>query len=408
MAVILQIIPYSIFPPRNGGQLRCFHILKQLAREHEVHVIILQPQSELRGERDGCAFPGNVTIYGPAQTPPPRTLFDLLPKRLNVALHYRWLRRSWRGPAEGILLSIHHLLKDMLPRVRMDLVIFESLSAMTTSPLLRRLSPHTVQVLDAHNVDHKLMRPEENQKIYDMIRWRETHLAETVDAFFACSNLDKIELEKLNGNRIKGFTIPNGVDMMAMPYDENPGKAQQKKILYCGNLNYPPHKHGLEWFHRIVWPLIRAREPHLRLVVVGIGATPGDYAAMRADPSVEFVGEVDNVVPYHHATSLAIVPLFEGSGTRLKIPTAMSLGSPVVSTRIGAEGIEVEHGREILLADKPEEFAAAVLRLLVEPDLFESLRRNARRLVADKYDWGVIGRGMNGQIKQLTAKRISQ
>ncbi|HEV2714426.1 MAG TPA: glycosyltransferase family 4 protein, partial [Terriglobales bacterium] len=137
----------------------------------------------------------------------------------------------------------------------------------------------------------------------------------------------------------------------------------------------------------------------------GYGAKPTDFAALRQDPFVDFIGEVDEVPPHYYQTSLSVVPLLEGSGTRVKILEAMSLGSPVVSTRIGAEGIEAERGLEILLADEPREFAAAVSRLLAEPQLFENLRRAARRLVEQKYDWRMIGREINRQVEQLAARR---
>src|SRR5205814_327193 len=100
-----------------------------------------------------------------------------------------------------------------------------------------------------------------------------------------------------------------------------------------------------------------------------------------------------------------VVPLLEGSGTRVKILEAMSLGSPVVSTRIGAEGIEAEHGREILLADKPEEFAAAVLRLLADQQLFDAMRRAGRRLVEEKYEWRTIGDEINRTIDEVNKQR---
>ena len=408
MAQILHIIPYhAFFPPRNGGQLRCFHIMKQLAREHEVHAIILQPQSELQGVRNGYIFSDNIKVHGPAQKPPPRTIFDLLPARLNAALHYRWLCRSWRGPAEGTLLSIHHLLEDILLGEHIDLVIFEHLSAMMASPLVRRLSPRTIQVLDAHNIDHKLISSDGERRHYDMVRWHETHLVAKIDAFFACSNKDRVELETLNGNQIQGMTIPNGVDAEVMRFDENLDKVLLKKIFFCGSLDYPPNKRGLEWFHQMVWPIIRVKDPGLRLVVVGRGARPGDFEGLRTDPAVEFVGEVDSVLPHYRATNISIVPLLEGSGTRLKILEAMSLGNPVVSTHIGAEGIEAGPGRDLLLADEPEEFAAAVLRLLADPKLFEAVRRAGRHLVEEKYDWRVIGREINRTVEQLNILRTN-
>jgi glycosyltransferase involved in cell wall biosynthesis len=417
MARILHIIPYYRFFPPIGGAWRPFFILRELAREHEVHAIILQPQEELRGERGGYRFPDNVKVHGPAQTPPPRTVFDLLPARLNAALHYRWLRRSWRGPAEGTLLKIHHLVKDILRTERMDVVIFEHLhSSMMAAPVVRRLSPQSACVLHAHNVDTDLyeqlakggngVTPVDRASIR-RTRWLESNLDRFVDTFWACSEIDRAKLEAMNQDRIRGTAIRTGVDTAVLACDYNPRKFENGKILFCGSLDSAANRNGLLWFHKSVWPLIRQRLPELRLAVVGKGGEGGAHAPLRSDPAVDFLGEVDSVLPHYRATSLSVVPLLEGSGTRVKIVEAMSLGNPVVSTRIGAEGIEAEDGREILLADKPEEFAAAVSRVLSDRELFENLRRAGRQLVEQKYDWRMIGREINRTVEQLVAAKKS-
>jgi glycosyltransferase involved in cell wall biosynthesis len=412
MARILHILPYAkMFPPRNGGQLRGFHVLRELARENEVHAILLQPQSELQGERNGYTFPNRVRVYGPAQTPPPFTIFDLLSGKLNSALHYRWLCRSWRGPAEGTVLQIYHLLEDILRRVSIDVVIFEHLQGMMASPIVRRFSPQSTRILHAYNVDSDLHEQLLNAcdkvtsadfSLLRNMRWLETNLHRFVDTFWACSEIDRAKLEAMNQERVRGFTVRTGVDTTILQYDDRPDKFGSREILFCGSLDYSPNRNGLLWFHKSIWPLVREPLPQVKLVVIGKGRTGSEFSSLRSDPSVDFVGEVESVVPYYRRCGCLIVPLLEGSGTRIKILEAMSLGNPVVSTRIGAEGIEAEHGREILLADKPEEFAAAISRLLGNQQLFDMMRRAGRRLVEQKYDWQSIGKEINRVIHEVT------
>jgi glycosyltransferase involved in cell wall biosynthesis len=412
MARILHVIPYAkLFPPRNGGQLRCFHVLRELARENEVHAVILQPESELRGKRNGYTFPDCVRVYGPAQTPPPWTVFDLLPARLNSALHYRWLRRSWNGPAEGTVLQIYHLLTDILRRVPIDVVIFEHLHGMMASSIVRRFSRESVHILHAYNVDSDLHEQVLNAgnkvtpadlSLLGNMRWLESNLHRFVDTFWACSEIDRAKLEAMNQGRVRGFTIRTGIDTARLQYDVRPDKFNSREILFCGSLDYSPNRNGLLWFHESIWPHIQARLPQVRLVVIGQGETGSTFSSLRSDPTVDFIGEVESVVPYYQRCGCVIVPLLEGSGTRIKILEAMSLGNPVVSTRIGAEGIEAEHGREILLADEPEQFAAAISRLLENQQLFDAVRCAGRRLVEEKYDWRTIGDEINRIIKEVT------
>jgi glycosyltransferase involved in cell wall biosynthesis len=303
-----------------------------------------------------------------------------------------------------------------LQRKRIEIVIFDHLETMhCCAPLVRRLSPKSFLMLNAHNVDSELYAqqlkataPQDGNaqllRTYVASRRIETHLSEYVDAFWACSEMDRDRLDRMNESRIPGFFVPNGIATELLPFDANPNKRTLKRLLFCGALNYAPNRRGLEWFHRAIWPVIRAADSEIRLAVVGYGAGPRDFVAVRADPAVDFIGDVDMVAPYYHETSLSVVPLLEGSGTRVKILEAMSLGSPVVSTRIGAQGIEAKDGREILLADTPEEFTAAISRLVRNQQLFDMMRLAGRRLVEQKYDWRAIGREINRTIEELSRR----
>jgi polysaccharide biosynthesis protein PslH len=413
MAQILTVIPYPIYPPRGGGALRCFHLLRGLVREHDVYTVILQPEDELCQSRDGYQFPDVIEVYGPTQAPPLPTVFEWLPGQLDTALYYRWLRRSWRGPANGILLQTHHLIRQVLRENHIDAVILEDLSAMLAAPLVRRESSQSALIYDALNINHIVFRQEMGseepgskktkllRRSYASAHWHESHLYHAVHAFFACSDEDREILSSLNDERLPGFTVPNGVDTVRKRFDSRPGKSQCQEILFCGSLTWSPNYEGLRWFYAEIWPHITARWPDLRLVVIGRGADKVDLHALQADSRIDVIGEVPDVDPYYHRTGIAVVPLRSGSGTRLKILEAMSLGNPVVSTSIGAQGIEAVNGEHFLLADEPEQFANAVEQLLLDAAMFDRIRSAARAFVEQKYEWQVIGQKMNRAIGSL-------
>lgn len=409
MATILTICPYKLFPLRGGGSIRCFHLLRQLARFHEVHAIVFQRASELARGSDGYEIPGSVSLYNPPDVDPPPTFFDKLPARLGRGLHYRWLRRSWRGPADRILLRSYHFLERILMERRVDAVVFEHASTLPAAPLVRRLSSGTFRILDAHNVDHELLAQQirrrnggkaalRERRLLQNLKCVERRLRRFVDMVWTCSEEDRIEL--LKHNDIAILTIPNGVDTKTLAFDDDAAKFRRKEILFCGSLSYEPNIDGIEWFHTEVWPLIKQSEADVEFTVVGRDGDRNRFPGLSSDPKVNFVGEVPDVRSYYKRAALAVVPLRMGSGTRLKIPEAMSLGAPVVSTTIGAQGIQAENGREILIADEPEKFADAVRRLLSDRDLFERLRHSARTLVERKYDWDVVGNTANEVLTQ--------
>jgi polysaccharide biosynthesis protein PslH len=441
LARLLTICHYELLPIRGGGALRSFHLLRQLAREHEVHAIIFQREAELRQETEGYRVPDSVRVYSPIDQPPPRTVFDKLPRRLGPGLHYRWLRRSWRGPASGDYLKCHHLVRRILREQAIDAVIFEYVGTLSTAPLIQKMSPRALRILNAHNVDHKLLAQEffsreipsdevprtrlpsfplpavrreagrtpgeeslmerggGEPKAVRQTRLIEQNLGRYVHAVWACSETDRNELATPNGP--SGYVIPNGVDTLFYSCDGRAGKAEAPCLLFSGWLGTRANDDGVRFLVKEIWPRILKQFPVLRLLVVGGGASPALTQELERIRQVEVSGQVADVRPYFKRAAVALVPLRIGSGTRLKILEAMSQGNPVVSTRKGAEGIEVRDGEQVLLADEPEAFAQAVIRLLADRELFDRMRASARNFVENKYDWNVVGRAANQSLSEL-------
>jgi len=453
MPKLLTICHYDLLPIQGGGALRSFHLLRQLAQENEVHAIIFQREAELRRATEGYKVPDAVRIYSPIDEPPPPSVFDWLPRRLGPGLHYRWLRRSWQGPASGDYLKCHHLIRRILREQAIDAVVFEYVGSLSIAPLIQELSPRTLRILNAHNVDHKLLSqefssrervprqvdglcgpepqgksrpltpalsPSEGErgdprhlsgepafmergsgepKVVRQTRLIEQNLGRYVHAVWACSEVDRNELATPNG--IPGYVIPNGVDTAFYSYDDRAQKADAPYLLFSGWLGTRANDDGVRFLVNEIWPLILRRYPEMRLLIVGGGASGDLKQALQGVRQVEVSGQVPDVRPYFKQASIALVPLRIGSGTRLKILEAMSQGSPVVSTRKGAEGIEVLDGDNILLADDPEKFAQAVSRLLADRALFDRMRATARKFVEERYDWDVVGEAANRSIREL-------
>jgi len=181
--------------------------------------------------------------------------------------------------------------------------------------------------------------------------------------------------------------VENGVDCARLqPLAEAPAG---NDLLFAGLLGYPPNADAVRFFCREILPLVRLQIPDARLLIAG-QSPPPDLRALARSDSVVLLADVADIVPCYQRARLAVVPLRAGGGTRLKILEAMALGRAVVSTTIGCEGIDVSHGRDILVADQAEAFAACVVSLLRDPAARAALAARARQTVERGYDWPLL------------------
>jgi len=299
-------------------------------------------------------------------------------------------------------------------------VIFTVLESRVAAPLVVRAAPYAKRILNTENVEHRLLKQDiasreadssHNERVKLQMRHRlvleeECSLARFVHAFWAVSQEDLDALRECNASTVQSYVIPNGIDTERRPYDLRPDKAQSDTIIFCGTLNYAPNRDALAWLLKQIWPRIRKLRTNTKLLVVGRGATRGDFEGADAAFGVEFVGEVDDVVPYYRRAGVCLVPLKSGSGTRLKILEAMSLGNPVVCTRLAAEGLDVVDENHMVIRDSEDELAKAVTDLLDNPGRFDAIRLKARAQVERLYDWSVVGSAMNASIEAELARAV--
>jgi glycosyltransferase involved in cell wall biosynthesis len=225
-------------------------------------------------------------------------------------------------------------------------------------------------------------------------RKREQLLLQRFDAVCVCSEPDR----RMLGGSGRIFVLPNAFAAPEKTPVRNP--VQPPRLGFVGNFNHLPNVHGMQWLVEKVWPLILKKMPSARLRVIGKG---GENQKWSRTAGIDILGWVDDTQNEMTSWSLAVVPIFIGGGTRVKIAEAFSRKCPLVSTSLGAYGYEVTDGYEILLADSPENFAEKCLRILDRPSVGETLAENAWRKFNEKWTW----EAQAGKVAQIVEKVLT-
>jgi glycosyltransferase involved in cell wall biosynthesis len=204
------------------------------------------------------------------------------------------------------------------------------------------------------------------------------------DVVTAVSEKDELRAQEWGANSTG--VVSNGVDTEAITPCPSGSDVTAKELLFLGSLDWFPNKDAIRYFVEDIFPLVRKLDKEILLNIVGRRPDQALRKIAASTEGVTLTGEVDDVVPFLRKAAAVVVPLRIGGGTRIKIIEAMSAGKVVVSTSIGAEGLDVEDGTHILIADTPETFAAAIVKAL-GGSVSERISANARRLVEKKYGW---------------------
>jgi polysaccharide biosynthesis protein PslH len=280
---------------------------------------------------------------------------------------------------------------DVVHFNHLDAALYES---MIPSGVLRVLDEHNVvlnQVGTAINHEERWIRRQvlkhERKKLAEFEPW----LCNRMNRCLVCSYADSCYLKGL-GVETPLTVVPNGVDLTYFSPTDTP--VGSRDIVFVGTLDYDPCEKGVWFCCTKILPCLRREVPELRFVVVGRNPSSRLRALARTDSGIMLAGRVDDVRPYVKAARVFVVPLLSGSGTRLKILEAMAMGVPVVTTTVGVEGIDAVAGEHLLVADKPDQFAGAVLSLIRDPNSSRALATRGRRLVESKYGWGPICDGL--------------
>jgi glycosyltransferase involved in cell wall biosynthesis len=388
---VLWIARTCPFPANDGEKLRVYNLLKAVAQHHDLTVIYrVMADDERQGEAELRSF-CTGGVHG-IEVPRPNGLLGKL----------RWLlpfvfSRYPVALCTVFFEPIRQRLADVAARQRFDVVQVEHSSLdIYLDHVKFQADPATVLTL--HNIDYirneRVLQntPVGPAKLYHWFNQRrfkawELTAIRRYDRVIAMSDVDRqILLDDLPGLPVS--VVPNGVDARVIGFQ--PAAEVSETVIFVASMDSEANHDGAMFFLREIWPLVRQARPAAVLKLVGRGPN-AELQAQHNGRDVIVTGKVADVLGYYREAAVAIVPLRSGGGTRLKILEAMAAGAPVVSTTVGAEGLDVNDGRDILIADEPQAFAAAVLRLLSDLPQRRTLQEAARRLVETRYDWALIG-----------------
>ena len=289
-------------------------------------------------------------------------------------------------------------LRRQLDSQDFDVVQVEGVHLTPYLPYIRAARSRPAIVGDWHNIESEIMRrysdhtPGLARRLYarrtaSLLERMETRLLRGCDSHSVASYRER---ERLLA-RVPGASIAvveNGVDFA---FYCGPDEARARTdVLFVGSMDYHANIDAVIRFVADTWPGLRGRRPALRFVIVGRSPAP-EVQALGNVPGIVVTGTVEDVRPYYRDALATVVPLRVGSGTRLKILESMAAGVPVVSTRLGAEGLEVADGCDILLAETPTETVAAVEALADSGDRWRAISAAARETVRTRYDWPILG-----------------
>jgi polysaccharide biosynthesis protein PslH len=401
MKRLLIFLPYVPYPLMRGTYQRVYHLAEALGQHFEVDLFCLSSEPEDASHLDRFQSFCKRVHFEPFQHAPwPPFLTDRIWHKLPISVRHWWsdeVLAAFRNFTAGQDYAIVNFC---------DLVLW---------PYVKAVFPdHPARVMDRSRVDWLFQTEVLNTKQQSLIgKWMarenlfkttllEREVRRELALTVVCGPDDETFLTEKMGPSERVFVLPNGANVGFFNADEWPAApTSEPSSLFCGALDYVPNTDGLAWYFETIHPLMMQRCPTFKVILVGKNPTDEvkGYAKL---PGVEFVGEVPDVRPYYQKAWMQMVPLRIGGGTRLKIAEGLSMANPVVSTTLGAQGLELYHQEHLLLADTPEEFANAMLCYVNDPALRTRQGAAGRAQILNIYTWEALGKKLAQRLNSLT------
>jgi glycosyltransferase involved in cell wall biosynthesis len=383
------------YPAVGGGPLRSASLLEYLARRYAVHAIVFR--------QDGEADP-NLAI------PPGRVerldVIDLpYHSKLAVARAIRNASRLVRNRpplVDRFSGSARHL-SALLAGEQYDTAVIEHFWC---APYIEQVRPHCKNaILDLHNIEsvwHRTLADSERAlRSWALRRFAtasvtlERRWLPKFDSILTTSTADA-ELARRLAPGTTVAVYPN-----ALPETPQPPRLERQEVVFSGNLEYPPNISAVRFFHQSIWPVLQSRWPELKWRIVG--KSPDAIRPFVAgEPHIQVTGFVEDAVAVLAECQVAVIPLLAGSGTRVKILEAWAAGTSVVSTTLGAQGLDCADETDLLIADEPLRFADAVSRLLASPEDRLRIGSAGRRLFEQRYTWPAAWRTLDRSLETVS------
>lgn len=383
---ILWVKAGKLLPVDTGGKIRSYNILRHLARSHEVTLL-----SYYGGKKDS-AYETEIQQELPGTQSIATSALDGSPVAQSIDYLRRVLQPAPFAVSKFTHPSVRRAVASALTAKTFDIAVCDFLSASLNFPDAQSAPV----VLFQHNVETAL--------------WRRMASTETNPAKRLAYTLEAAKMARYEQRTLRKFhhiiavsdhdrqqmlamapecditVVPTGVDTQKYSVAP-PATANPPRIVFTGSMDWEPNLDAVAYFCQDIFPRVLSEFPSAVFQIVG--RNPHPRVKQLAAEHVQVTGTVPSVAQYIRDATLVIVPLRIGGGTRLKIFEAMAMGKAVISTSIGAEGLDVHSGRDLILADDPAAFAEAILSLLRDAGLRQNYERAAAALAA-QYDWSNI------------------
>jgi polysaccharide biosynthesis protein PslH len=395
---ILWVKAGGLVPPDTGGKIRSYNILRELARHHSVTFF------SFHAAHQNDAHPALKNMFDrvvsvPLSLPVSKSRADMLDYGIRLLSFQPYLITKYCRS------EVRHKLRALLQQETYDVIVCDFVSPAGVIPWDSSIP----KVLFTHNVEAVIWRRHyevATNPVWKAISWWEWQKMEAAerrylrlaDRVLTVSETDRDAFATfLDPQKIA--VIPTGVDVdyfQPLPAEEIPDS-----LVFTGSMDWLPNEDAIFFFVEAILPLIKQQCPAVSLEVVGRNPSRKLRSLVETETSVSLTGWVEDIRPFLARGSVCIVPLRIGGGTRLKIFEAMSMGKAVVSTSVGAEGLPVQTGENILLADTPNDFASSVITLLRDSNQRRRLGTAARILVQENYSWPKVAESFSRVLQDV-------
>ncbi len=398
---ILWVKPGGLVPLDSGGKIRSYHLLRGLAQSHSVTFLSFYAAHANDCHRDLEKAFHKVVLF-PLQ----------LPEATSLRNGRSYLRALWTSQpfstARFCVPEVIHGVRRELEQGSYDAMICDFLMGAMVTPL----GWPCPKIFFTHNVEALIWKRHfrvSGNPLWKLFTWREyrtiarqeKRCLRAADHVLTVSGTDRDFFSRIVSPD-KITVIPTGVDVDY--FCPQPAEVRPHSLVFTGSMDWMPNEDAVLYFIEEIFPLVRREAPDATLWVVGRrpSARLVEFAARRE--GVQVTGAVDDIRPYVAQSEVYVVPLRVGSGTRIKIFEALGMGKAVVSTTLGAEGLPVQNGENILLADEAGEFARRILDLFSTPERRMALGTAARRLVEEKYSWSSVATILDDVLRRVAPR----
>lgn len=381
---ILQLMNKVPWPPKDGGAIACLNMTKGFAMlGHEVTVLSMNTSKHHISLKDMPAELRNRADFRLVEVPAYINWFEAALNLLFSKLPYN----AQRFISDEYSFELVKLLTEKT----FDVIQLEGLYLCPYIPVIRKYSEAKI-AYRAHNIEYEIwartaslsegFRSRYLKNLSKRIKRFEISYLNSYDILVPITDRDGQILDEL-GNTKPRHTSQTGIDFASLVPTAR--KLEFPSLFHIGALDWAPNQEGLIWFFNHCWPKIHSQNPDLKFYLAGRNAPDWFVRHIKQD-GVEYLGEINDAYDFINSKAIMVVPLFSGSGMRIKIIEGMSLGKPIVTTDIGTEGIPTENGNNILIANSAEEFTEAIFRLINDRELSNRIGKNAIGFIQEKFD----------------------